>query len=480
LVFLIYLFITLFLFGIILLDIFKKDGVFHKIIINLFLIFAPHFCVLLYFLNQFELKHKYPLFLKVLLIVEIVLFIAYLFLKVNIVPYFNKQINSLRVNILMGGRRLVLYSLYTSFLQLFIYYFALQFHSSYKITSYMFVLDLIVMLLFIVTLYLNGMLRIIFTSRRLNIFMKVLLVSTLYIPIINLLEILYVSGVAKSEYEHECFRVVDQNMRIDSAICKTKYPLVLIHGVGFKDFKYINYWGRIPKELIRNGATIYYGNQEAWGTVEYNAQDIKDKILDIISKTECEKVNIIAHSKGGLDARYMISNLNMGEYVASLTSIAVPHRGSKVIDVIYKIPKGIYKVIGGGFNKYYRKIGDKNPDFFTASRQLSTYYSKEFNEAVKDDVQVYYQSYASIMKHMFSDYILTIPYFILKLTSGENDGLVEVESAKWGEFKGVLKNKYSRGISHGDQIDLRKSDYKGFDVRKQYMDIVEDLKTRGY
>ena len=85
----------------------------------------------------------------------------------------------------------------------------------------------------------------------------------------------------KIEYDHECYKVINNEARVDSEVCKTKYPLVLVHGVGFRDLKYINYWGRIPKELIRNGATVYYGNQEAWGTVEYNAKDIKDKILDI-------------------------------------------------------------------------------------------------------------------------------------------------------------------------------------------------------
>jgi triacylglycerol lipase len=43
-----------------------------------------------------------------------------------------------------------------------------------------------------------------------------------------------------------------------------------------------------------------------------------------------------------------------------------------------------------------------------------------------------------------------------KLTEGENDGLVSIDSAKWGESKGMLKNKHSREISHGDIIDLRR------------------------
>lgn len=58
------------------------------------------------------------------------------------------------------------------------------------------------------------------------------------------------------------------------------------------------------------------------------------------------------------------------------------------------------------------------------------------------------------MKNMFSFDILTFSYLIIK-KFGRNDGLVTVDSAKWGNFKGVFESKYTRGISHGDTIDLK-------------------------
>jgi triacylglycerol lipase len=84
------------------------------------------------------------------------------------------------------------------------------------------------------------------------------------------------------------------------------------------------------------------------------------------------------------------------------------------------------------------------------------------------------------VKNIFSDYVVAIPYILVKLTEGENDGLVAVDSAKWGEFKGLLRNKGRRGISHGDIIDLRRDDYKGFDVIEKYVEIVSELKNKGY
>ncbi len=69
---------------------------------------------------------------------------------------------------------------------------------------------------------------------------------------------------------------------------------------------------------------------------------------------------------------------------------------------------------------------------------------------------------------------------MIKPLEGENDGLVSVESAKWGEFKGVFSNTRTRGISHGDIIDLKREDYKNFDVIETYVRIVEELKERGF
>lgn len=49
-----------------------------------------------------------------------------------------------------------------------------------------------------------------------------------------------------------------------------------------------------------------------------------------------------------------------------------------------------------------------------------------------------------------------------------------------GDFQGVVSNRYHRGISHGDVIDLKREDYKGFDVVEFYVKLVAELVERGY
>ena len=109
--------------------------------------------------------------------------------------------------------------------------------------------------------------------------------------------------------------------------CKTKYPIVLVHGAGFRDFKRPIYWGRIPDALIKRGADIFYGEQDAWGTTESNARDLARRIDEILDETGADKVNIIAHSKGGLEARMAASTLGYAGKIASITTMRRPTAG---------------------------------------------------------------------------------------------------------------------------------------------------------
>ncbi len=263
--------------------------------------------------------------------------------------------------------------------------------------------------------------------------------------------------------------------------CNTKYPIMLIHGAGFRDdSKIFSYWGRIPDALTREGAKIYFSNQDAWGTIEKNAATIKESIDEVLKETKSKKINLIAHSKGGLESRYLISKLNMHKKIASLTTISTPHHGCKTLDTFYKWPKPIYKLVAFFVNLYFGLLGDKRPDFYTGSRQLSHIFCTRFNIKCPDMPGVYYQSYTSKMSSALSDLLLFFTYLIIKFIEGDNDGLVGVDSAKWGEFKGVLSCKKRRGISHADVIDFRGSDFSNFHVQDVYINMVRELKQKGF
>lgn len=267
--------------------------------------------------------------------------------------------------------------------------------------------------------------------------------------------------------------------------CQTQYPILLIHGAGFRDLKWPVYWGRIPAALEERGAMLFYGQQDCWASVETNARAILRRIESILSQTGCEKVNIIAHSKGGLEARMAASSLGGGEKIASITTIATPHHGSKTVDRLFKMPRPLFSAAAFAVNNWIRLVGDKKPDFLEVCKGFTTAHMAEFNRQNPDCPGVFYQSFACVMGHPLSDINLSTANFVVDLLEGANDGLVSVQSASWGENCRVLRSNAFRGISHLDAIDLRRlplSKRKGTqvsDICRVYVEIAEDLKRRG-
>lgn len=259
-----------------------------------------------------------------------------------------------------------------------------------------------------------------------------------------------------------------------------RYPVVFVHGFGFRDGKHINYWGRIPKLFEEQGCAVFYGKQDSSASIEGNACFLKKRIGEILRETGAEKVNLIAHSKGGIEARYMISSLGASGAVASLTTISSPHRGSKSIE---KIPKFLLKTVGAVMNVWMRVLGDRNPDAYRAYLSFRADYAEEFNRNNPDAEGVYYQSYAFVMR---CDWLLWLPHLLIDRIEGENDGLVTADSARWGEFRGIKRSNSKRGISHCDEVDLRrrrltkKTGDGVSDILEVYSEILETLKEKGF
>ena len=106
---------------------------------------------------------------------------------------------------------------------------------------------------------------------------------------------------------------------------------------------------------------------------------------------------------------------------------------------------------------------------------------EKFNAETPDSGEVFYQSVMSYCKKARSGkFPLNLSYHLVKHFDGRNDGLVSVDSAEWGEKFTLIEPAGSRGISHGDVIDLNRENIPGFDVREFYVGLVSDLKKRGF
>lgn len=403
------------------------------------------------------------------------------FILINIFPSVTKKgYNSFRLRICCHGSELLIY-----FAVSLTFSVALNLYTVFILMPehwLKWTLNLVICIIYESVIFWNGIISVYLTSVQLGIKLRIVGILCGWIPIVNLFVLGKIIKITSKEVNFEIGKANFNKSRKSEQICSTKYPVLLVHGVFFRDSKYFNYWGRIPKELELNGAKIYYGNHQSASSVADSAAELSSRIEEIVRTTGCEKVNIIAHSKGGLDCRYAISKLKMDKYVASLTTINTPHRGCGFADyLLNRVSPDIKNAVADKYNSTLKCFGDKNPDFLAAVSCLTEEYCNKFNEEIKDSPSVYYASVGSKLNcHSNGKFPLNFSYLLVRNFDGDNDGLVSEKSFRWGSDYQFITVKGKRGVSHGDMIDLNRENIYEFDVREFYVRLVSKLSEMGF
>lgn len=374
-------------------------------------------------------------------------------------------------------------------------------------------------------LFWRGMIAAYVSSVQLGVKTRAMGMICGWIPVVNLVILLKIIHILDTETVVEEAKERLDASREDERICATKYPILLVHGVFFRDSDVFDYWGRIPDELRHNGATIYYGNHQSAASVRDSARELTERIRDIVGMSGCGKVNVIAHSKGGLDMRYAIARCGAAPYVASLTTINTPHRGCGFADYLLSKASPLTRHrVASAYNAAAERLGDPHPDFLAAVRDLTQAGCSNLNaemlaepfpaaqtvrgvpnngmtsgmsantdDGVDDGTDtgsalaepVNNGQFAGIICHSVGSCLghaaggrfpLNFTHSLVKWFDGPNDGLVAKSSFPWGDRFTWLEPKGKRGISHADMIDLNRENIPGFDVREFYVQLVAELK----
>ncbi len=330
-------------------------------------------------------------------------------------------------------------------------------------------------------LFWNGIVCVYLTSAQLGIRLRLIGVLCGMIPIANLVVLSIIIRTVMDEVHTETEKEALNASRRSQRVCATKYPLLMVHGVFFRDFKYFNYWGRIPAELEKNGARVFYGEHSSALPVAQSGEELAARIRYLAASTGCEKFNIIAHSKGGLDCRYALSELGIAPFVASLTTVNTPHRGCLFADkLLDAAPQDMKESVAKTYNAALKKLGDRDPDFIRAVSDLTASACAKFNQGWTFPEGVFCQSIGTRLNRSTSgQFPLNLSYHLVRAYDGKNDGLVGEDSFAFGEDYRLLTTDGKRGISHADIIDLNRENLPGFDVREFYVELVSELKARG-
>ena len=101
--------------------------------------------------------------------------------------------------------------------------------------------------------------------------------------------------------------------------------LALLHGfLGFSRRGPIEYFRGVKEALRKMHIVPLIPEVPSAGTIAERAEVLAHKLF----RNNAPAFALVAHSMGGLDARYLITHLDPDRRVKSLLTVSTPHRGS--------------------------------------------------------------------------------------------------------------------------------------------------------
>ena len=238
-------------------------------------------------------------------------------------------------------------------------------------------------------------------------------------------------------------------------------PVVLVHGlfgfdrIGVPGVK-LHYFRGIARHLESLGCHAHAVRLPWAASVPERARILVDKI----NALPHDRVDIIAHSLGGLDARYALAHLGLDKKVRALVTVGTPHRGTPIADMATSGPLGLARKAIGTLGVPLHAL-----DWLTP-RAL-----ERFNTEVRDVPGVRYACVVAGIRDPSTPISLALApsHAYLKRVAGPNDGLVAMSSQHWGETLAEIE------ADHWEQIGWRMGIRSTFDAMAMYAWVVERL-----
>jgi triacylglycerol lipase len=260
----------------------------------------------------------------------------------------------------------------------------------------------------------------------------------------------------------------------------TRQPVVLMHGFGIgASFRRGGHLHDEAMYLRSRGVRAVAPNVSPYDTVRARCKTWEQRLTQVLDETGSDRLSLIAHSMGGLDARYLISKRGWHDRVDVLVTIATPHRGSSVATLILNQPEAVRKWLtemADWLGTHVLEDGSAN--IRQALRELTpAYVESTFNDEVPDHPDVAYWSYgcqAGEGTEIPIDPIFRYFNSYLYEHEGRNDGIVSLRSARWGDYLGTVN------ADHARQVGMKSRLAASFDANAFYATIAQRLADHGY
>ena len=257
----------------------------------------------------------------------------------------------------------------------------------------------------------------------------------------------------------------------------TRYPVVLMHGFGA--LANAVQGGVLHTEAMHlraRGIWAYAPHVNPYDTVAVRAASWADRLTQVVAETGAERLNLVGFSSGGLDARHLATDLGWAPRLASLVTVATPHRGTPLAQFVLDRPDRLRSWATGLMDFFGRAAYESaSPRAAEALAELTPEaVAARFGEATVPGV--WCASFAAragkgAAASMYPP--LVVPNRILYSLAGLNDGIVPTASAAWGEFLGVLD------ADHARLVGLALAPSKTFESCAFYLSLCDRLAVRG-
>jgi triacylglycerol lipase len=194
--------------------------------------------------------------------------------------------------------------------------------------------------------------------------------------------------------------------------------LVLLHGyLGFAEIGPVSYFRNLRDVLNKQYGDVIIPQVPPTSSIAERATSLVEQLFGNPAHTSFV---LLAHSMGGLDARYLITRLDPDHRIKTLVTVATPHRGSSMATWFLQSAAPL--------PAWIRNMGTAALHDLTPAVRAS--------QPIPDRPDVTYISYAG---HRAKEELPLILRPYADTIDGDHDGMVPVNSAKWGEFRGVVR-----------------------------------------
>lgn len=255
-----------------------------------------------------------------------------------------------------------------------------------------------------------------------------------------------------------------------------KYPVLLCHGYGSLSMLVKPAPMHDSCMRLRGfGIHAFAPNIVPYATIETRAKQWSERIRQLQKIYGYDKFNVIAHSMGGLDMRAAICNNGIRDSVASLTTIATPHHGTSLADIVLTTPELLKEKLNDLMNWFGESVfPNEKSNAVAAVKQLTRAYIQDtFNPHTPDSGEVKYFSVSAAVGKGTENPLNPILRFqnqLIYQREGVNDSFVSAGSAVWGDHIGQYP------VSHLEQIDIQVSKERKPITEGMWQDIALNLK----